>query len=68
MARTPKAEAPIAASRIDYGELINGRNVVTTFAVGDVVTIADRGVLDELQKCGAVVLAPPSAKDSEGES
>ncbi|WP_291854869.1 hypothetical protein [Bradyrhizobium sp.] len=59
MARAPKALAPIAASRIDYGETVNGKIVVTTFAAGDVVTIADHGVLDDLRRSGAVVDAAP---------
>lgn len=53
MARKPKAGDQIAMSRIEYGEMIDGKNVIKTFEPGDVVDL-DPKVIESLAASGAV--------------
>lgn len=43
----------IALSRIEHGELVDGKNVVKAFEVGEVVTLKPE-VIKGLVACGAV--------------
>ncbi|MEY9110400.1 hypothetical protein ABH999_006596 [Bradyrhizobium yuanmingense] len=55
MARRPKAAGDmIAMSRIEHGEVVDGKNVVKTFEPGEVVDL-DQKVIEGLSAIGAVV-------------
>ena len=56
---------PIALGRIEFGELVDGKNVVRSFEPGDVVDLPP-AKLDELIKLGAVAqLAPETAQEPD---
>lgn len=54
MAKRPKAAGDmIAMSRIEHGEVVDGKNVVKTFEPGEVVDL-DQKVIEALSAMGAV--------------
>lgn len=56
---------PIALGRIEYGEIVDGKNVVRSFEPGDVVDLSPAKI-EELIKFGAVKqLAPETAQDPD---
>ena len=48
-----KKSDPIAMSRIEYGEIVDGVKVVKVFEPGDVVSL-NQQVMDQLVESGAV--------------
>ena len=60
MAKPEKGTRPIANSRIEFGEMVDGKNVVKTFEPGDIVTL-DAAALKGLIACGAVQSESPAA-------
>ena len=56
---------PIALGRIEFGEIVDGKNVVRSFEPGDVVDLA-AAKIEELIKFGAVAqLAPETAQEPD---
>jgi hypothetical protein len=51
--KSVRQDRPTAASRIEYGEIVNGKLLVTVFEPGDVVTL-DKKSLQALIACSAV--------------
>jgi hypothetical protein len=56
----PKSTDPIATGVIEFGALVEGKNVVRRFEPGDVVDLAPED-LEGLIKCGAVQQTAPQA-------
>lgn len=62
MAKRSKA-GPIASGRIDFGEIVDGKNVVRSFEPGDVVDLPPSAI-EELVKGGAVTASLETAEDA----
>jgi hypothetical protein len=64
-AQRMKINEPIAMSRIEHGEIVDGKNVVKTFEFGDVVALPKKAI-DELIACGAVKQLGPESPAEAG--
>lgn len=61
MAKAAKKTGYVAQANIDYGRIVDGKNLVDNFVPGDDVSIEDESVIEAMLKGGALKKVAPDA-------